>query len=108
MISIIPLEAIPNKTTSCKIPVDGQNLLLLFTLTYNELAKYWVVEIKNSNGKSLVSALPVIPAENILEQFKYLKIGSAYILPRQTVKEEWPSYETLNSNWYLVWSDTDG
>lgn len=56
----------------------------------------------------LVSALPLVPAQNILEQFAYMGIGSAYVLPRTQVKEQWPSAETLTADWYLVWSDTNG
>ncbi len=108
MYSIVPLQNIPNTTFSSKIPVDGKNISLTFHLTYNELAKYWLVDVSNSEGKMLISALPVIPAQNILEQYQYLRIGSAYILPRDSVQEQWPTAETLATDWYLVWSDTDG
>lgn len=107
MYSIIPVQAIPNRTFSSVIAVDGSNLTLVFTLHYNELAKYWLVDIAQ-NGTILISNLPVIPAENILEQYKYLQIGSAYILPRQVVKEQWPTYDSLASDWYLIWGDSDG
>ncbi|MDQ0202472.1 phage baseplate plug family protein [Pectinatus haikarae] len=108
MYSIIPLQAVPNQTFSSKIPVDKQNITLSFTLNYNELANYWVVSITDSNGTMLITSLPIIPAQNILEQFKYMNIGSAYVVPRQTISEEWPTENTLDSDWYLVWSDTDG
>lgn len=108
MQSIIPIQPIPNQTFSCKIPVDTQNITLIFKAMYNELANYWVVDISDNTGKNLIAGLPIVPAQNILEQFSYLKIGSAYIVPRQQLKEQWPSYSTLNSDWYLVWSDTNG
>lgn len=108
MQSIIPIQAVPNMSFSSVIPVDSNNITLIFTLTYNELAKYWVVSIAKSDGTTLIRSLPVIPAQNILEQYKYMQIGSAYIVPRQTVKEQWPSMDTLATDWYLVWSDTDG
>lgn len=108
MVSIIPVQAVPHCTFSSKIPVDGANLTLFFTVTYNELAKYWLVDIADADGTALISSLPVIPAQNILEQYQYMKIGSAYILPRSSVAEQWPSADTLTSDWYLVWSDTSG
>lgn len=107
MYSIIPIQAVPNRTFSSIISVDRGNLTLTFTLRYNELAKYWLIDIIK-DSKTLISNLPVIPAENILEQYKYMQIGSAYILPRQIVKEQWPSYNSLASDWYLIWGDTDG
>lgn len=106
MISIIPITATPNRKFSSKIPVDGKNTVLQFETQYNELAGYWMVTISDSRGKNLISCHPVIPAQNILEQYAYLEIGSAYIVPAQTVKEQWPSENTLATNWYLVWSDT--
>lgn len=108
MYSIIPIQAVPNQTFSSKIPVDGFNIELSFILSYNELAKYWIVSVIDSNGNTLITSLPVIPAQNILEQYRYMKIGSAYVVPRQTVVDEWPTDKTLDANWYLVWGDTDG
>lgn len=108
MYSIIPVQAIPNYTFSCKIPVDEQNVTLSFHLTYNELAKYWMTRVTDSKGNVLIRGLPILPAQNILEQFQYMKIGSAYVIPRQTAQEEWPTQDTLDSDWYLVWSNTDG
>lgn len=36
-----------------------------------------------------------------------MRIGSAYIVKGDNLsEEEWPSEETLGSNWYLVWGDT--
>lgn len=106
MYSIIPLQATPNHTFFCTIPVDGANITLTFRLTYNELAKYFLVDLSNEEGTMLISALPVIPAQNILEQFTYMGIGSAYVLPKTQVKEQWPTMDTLESDWYLMWSDT--
>lgn len=108
MYSIVPIQNIPNNRFSSKIPVDGQNLTLIFYVTYNELAKYWLIDISNADGTMLLSGLPVVPAQNILEQYQYMQIGSAYILPRSKVKEQWPSADTLSTDWYLIWSDTDG
>ncbi len=83
-------------------------MTLVFRVTYNELAKYWLMDISTAEMGMLVSALPVIPAQNILEQYQYLGIGSAYVLPRAKVVEQWPSADTISTDWYLVWSDTDG
>ncbi len=108
MLSIVPIQPVPNRTFSSKIPIDNQNRTLQFELQYNELADYWLLTIRDEAGADLISCLPVIPAQNILEQYEYLGIGSAYVVPAQTVKEQWPSIDNLGSTWYLVWGDTEG
>lgn len=108
MLSIIPITATPNHKFSSKIPVDGKNIILGFELQYNELAGYWIITIHNERGEPLIAGIPAVPAQNILEQYDYLEIGRAYIVPAQTLKEQWPSRYTLGAQWYLVWGDTDG
>ncbi len=107
MYCYVPMQPIPNHQFSCSVPIDGQNVLLRFRMMYNELAGYWVVDISKDDAM-LVSGLPVVPAQDILEQFKYLEIGSAYIVPKSDVREQWPSANTLSSDWYVVWGDTNG
>ena len=63
MYSIVPIQNIPNNRFSSKIPVDGQNLTLIFYVTYNELAKYWLIDISNADGMMLISGLPVVRSE---------------------------------------------
>ena len=106
MICVIPMQAIPNHSFSAVVPIDGGNTNLGFRLMYNELANYWIVDI-SKDDEVVLAGLPMIPAQNILEQFKYLGIGSAAIVPRSDVKEQWPSFETLSSDWYVVWGDTN-
>lgn len=108
MQSIIPITSTPNHKISSKILIDGKNTVLTFETKYNEIAGYWLVTISDGAGTNLISCLPVVPAQNILEQYSYLKIGSAYIVAAQTVREQWPSERTLGSNWYLIWDDTEG
>lgn len=108
MLSIIPINATPNSRFASKIYVDGQNMLLNFELRYNELAGYWTLNISNDKKEPLVYNLPLVPAQNLLEQYEHLQIGRAYLVPAQTATEEWPSRYTLGTEWYLVWGDTDG
>ena len=106
MFAVIPFQGIPNHKFSAKVPIDGGNTLLKFRMTYNDLAKYWLVDIYK--GDTLVyTGLPLVPGQNILEQVGYLGIGSARIVPKSRVKEQWPSMATLESDWYVLWGDTD-
>lgn len=106
MICIIPMQAIPNHSFSAVVPIDGGNTNLGFLLTYNEISNYWMIDI-SKDDVLVLSGLPMVPAQNLLEQLGYLGIGSMRIIPRSDVQEQWPSQGTLSSEWYVVWGDTD-
>lgn len=106
MYSIIPITTKPNNVFSCKIPVDGGNTTLVFKTHYNEVAGYWMVSVSKGDGTELIHNLPMLPAQNILEQYSYMEIGSACILSNHQVAEQWPNEANLGSEWLLVWSDT--
>lgn len=110
MISIIPLTPIPNQKFRVKIPMTGRNVPLNIELRYNELSQYWTMNVSDIDGKYLIKQLPLIPVGveqniNILEQYEYLDIGNAYILPAQIVTKQWPDSATLGVQWYLYWGD---
>ena len=107
MFCIVPFQAVPQRKFSAKVPIDGGNTLLKFRMTFNDLAKYWIVDIYK-NEKCVYAGLPLVPGQNILEQVGYLGIGSAWIVPRSRVMEQWPSETTLESDWYIIWGDSDG
>lgn len=106
MYSIIPITSKPRNTFSCKIPVDKKNITLVFSTRYNEIAGYWSVSVSDSNSTELIHNLPMLPGQNILEQYSYLEIGSACIIPTHKMEDEWPNAGNLGSDWLLVWSDT--
>ena len=106
MISIVPMQAIPNHKFSAVVPIDDGNVNLSFRLTYNELANCWIVDI-SKDETVVLAGLPMVPGQNILEQYAYLGIGSAAIVPRSEAQEQWPSRATLSADWYVVWGDTN-
>ena len=104
MFQIIPLQ--PQKTKfNCVLDVDNKSLNLFFETDYNSISGTWLMTIKDNTGKELISKLPLIPAENILEQFRYLQIGSAFLVPVVKVESEYPS-NNLGTKWVLWWGDT--
>lgn len=105
MYSIVPFQAIPNHSFSAVVPIDNGNTKLGFHLRYNEVATYWTVDISKDN-ETVIFSLPVKPAQNVLEQFGYLGIGSAYIVPRSEAAAQWPGATDLSSDWYVLWGDT--
>ena len=104
MISIVPMQAIPNHSFSCVIPLNNGNIELRFTMQYNEVAGFWFVDIGKDN-QTILSGYPLIPAQDLLEQFQYMGIGHAYLIPRSELSKQFPDYETLSTEWYVVWSD---
>lgn len=107
MISIIPMQAIPNHTFSCSIPLYRGNTELRFTMQYNEVAGFWFVDIAQGS-ETLLSGLPLIPAQDLLEQYQYMGIGHAYLVPRSELSSQFPDIQTLSTEWHVVWSDDDG
>lgn len=105
MYCVVPFEAIPNHRFSCVVPIDGGNTKLRFYMRYNEIATYWVVDI-SKDDEVVLSSLPLKPAQNILEQFSYLGIGSAYILPKSEAAKQWPEANDFSSEWVVWWGDT--
>lgn len=111
---LIPLTTHPNQTFRCTIPIDGENRSLQFTLRYIEQAGYWLLSLADGNtGVPLVDNLPVLtgeyPAANLLEQYGYLKIGSAVVVPAGFGNSKLePNDQTLGTDFVLVWGDTIG
>ena len=106
MFCIVPMQPRPNHSFDVVLPIDGGNTNVKIHLMYNEVAEYWVLDIYK-NGEIVLASLPMIPAQDIFEQLKYLEIGSAWIVPRSELEEQWPSMGTLASDWSVLWGDTN-
>lgn len=106
---IIPLTSSPNQTFTTQLTVDGQPLTLNFTIGYSEMAGYWQMAISDVNQNLLIASVPLItgwyPAANMLAQYGYLKIGSAYILNTGNANTDYPGPTNLES-FSLLWGDT--
>jgi len=112
-IQILPLDNSPNQTLETNINVDGGVISLELCFTWNAIAGYWVMKIIDSvTGTTLLDSIPLVPgnypAGNILGQYAYLKIGSAYIVNVANSELEWPDNKTLGTDWILAWDDTPG
>ena len=68
------------------------------------------MSIFNSAGVLILDSIPLItgwyPAANLLSQFQYLKIGSAYILNDGNSSSDYPGKTDLGSAWSLLWDNT--
>lgn len=107
---LINLDSTPNQTFQVTLSVDEANLTLRFYLHYNEVAGYWVMTITDpKTGSILIDSVPLVtgedPVSNILAQYAYLKIGSAYLINVGGVSND-PSEDDLGINFALFWGDT--
>ena len=83
-LQVITLTNSPNQSYTVNLNVDGSPLTLNITISYNEMAQYWILAIYSANNQLLIDSVPMLtgnyPAGNLLEQQKYLNIGSWYVV----------------------------
>jgi len=109
---VVPIASGTNQTVTCTLPVNGGNVTLTFSFMWNDVGGYWFMSITDNNGNLLLDAIPVItgqyPAADILRQYQYLNIGSAYLVPASAGLPDNPSFDDLGSDYLLVWTDNGG
>lgn len=83
-LQVVPLSTAPNQSIVANLTVDGNALTLNLTIKYNQMAGYWIMSVSDVNNNLLVDSIPMTtggyPAANLLQQQRYLDIGSAYIV----------------------------
>lgn len=105
----VPLTNDPNQSFSITIPVGSLNIALDLFAWWNRIAGYWELNITSTETKQrLLSNLPLLtsgkPPTNLLKQYSYLGIGSAYVLPLSTATTENPGITDWGSNFILLWA----
>jgi hypothetical protein len=107
---IIPLDNSPNHSFVATLSVNGNNISLSFFLTYNESAGYWLMRISDpGTGLIILDSLPLLTdgtqAANLLAQYHYLKIGSAYLVKVAPSDTDYPNNTNLGTIFLLLWGD---
>jgi hypothetical protein len=109
---IVPLTCNPQQTLTVMLNVDGASLTLNLGINYNETAGWWAMTISDDQGNLILDSIPLLcaqyPTANILGQFAYLQIGSAYIYNATGVAMDSPNDTNLGTDFLLIWSDTPG
>ena len=110
---VIPVTSDPNQRFECTIPIDGNNVSLLFLLVYNDQGNYWCMTVSDANtSEVLLDTIPLLTSNgygaNILEQYSYKKIGSAYIIKTSNIRDDSPTMNNLGTDFVLMWGDTVG
>ena len=103
---IVPITTSPNQSFTSTIPVNGGKIKFNFFLRYNTEQKCWEMDLYDKNKNPLVKSIPFVTGLNLLEQYDYLKIGSAYIVktdPNATMDR--PNEYNIGSTFILVWGD---
>jgi len=112
----IPLTSDPDSNFTCTIPIDNLNITLFFRFRYNKMAGCWFFSITDvKSNKLLLDSHPLCTGINLLGQFEYMKIGSAYVIltknkdtfiPGSYGTQDNPTDDNLGVDYMLVWSDT--
>lgn len=108
---VVPIMSGSNQTVTTTLPVNGGNVTLTFSFKWNDEGLYWFMSVVDVNNNLLLDAVPVItghyPAANLLRQYQYLGIGSAYVVPTaNSGLPDNPDYTDLGSDFLLVWGDS--
>lgn len=111
-LQIVPLTSDPNQTLEISVTVDEEILNLSLFVRYNEIAEYWTMKVSDqATGVVLVDSVPFLMGEdgaaNILGQYEYLGIGSAYIVPITQVDMDRPDGTNLGTEFVLLWGDSE-
>lgn len=105
---IVPLQSAPNQTFTVQLLVNAQPLTLNISLSFSEMAGYWQMVVSDVNGSQLLACVPLItgwwPAANLLEQYQYLNIGSAFLLNTGNASVDYPDAGSLGL-FSLLWGD---
>jgi hypothetical protein len=110
MDQLIPVSNLPNQALTVALSIDSTVKTLQLTFIWNKAAGYWVMSVADALGNPLLSSIPLVcgyyPAANVLQQYAYLGIGSAYVLNSSGTNQDIPDSTTLGSDFLLLWSDT--
>ena len=103
----IPLDNTPFSQQTFKLTLEGnRNINILLKLRYYDLLNLWVADIcDNATGEELIVGMPLVAGVDLLRQYSYLNIGSAYMVAVEPTQLQQPNNETLGSTWILLWGD---
>ena len=108
-LQIVPLSSSQQSVTA-QLQVDGASLTLTLSIHWSVMAGYWVMLVLDSQGNLLIDSIPLVtgwyPAANLLAQYGYLHIGSAYVLNLGVSDSDYPGISDLGTGFILVWGDT--
>lgn len=108
---LVPVTSDPNQTFQTVLELDGRNINLALSFRYNEVASCWIMSVSNPDtNECMLDSVPLLtgdyPGGNILEQYAYLQIGSAVLVPTSQLAADGPNENNLGTDFVLLWGDT--
>jgi hypothetical protein len=92
----IPLKATPQKVGVTLNTVDYQ-----LVVVWNDQNQTWVMDILDSNGENLACGLPLVTANDLLEQLRYLGFNGQMIVQTDFNATAIPTFENLGNTSHL-------
>lgn len=107
---VIPLTTAPNQEFSALLTIDGNPLTLNLRVAFSEMCQYWTLTISDASNNLIIDSVPMItggyPAANLLQQQRYLAIGSWYIVNVSNIAQDYPDNTNLGTDFQLWVGDT--
>lgn len=104
----IPINNAPNASYTFRISMQGDtvNRDIRIELHYLDLYDEWLMDVyDDATKKLLVLGIPLVCGIDLLGQYRYLGIGSAYILKVRNTDLMHPDNLCLGRDFVLVWGD---
>jgi hypothetical protein len=93
---VIPLQATPQTLTISLAGIQYQ-----LTVRWNQTNASWIVDIADNNGNPILTGIPMVTGADLLEQFKYLKLGGSLIAQTSSSLYAVPTFKNLGSDGQL-------
>jgi hypothetical protein len=107
MAYIVPLSSAPNQSFNITMTIDGAPLTLQLAFRFSEMAGYWVMTVFDRLANLLLDSIPLLTGANVLGQYAYLNIGSAFVINASGITTmDYPIASNLGVDFLLLWDDT--
>ncbi len=97
-----------NQKITFSVEVNGEIKILQAFLEYNRMAGYWVCSLTDLKTKELlISSLPLLASQDLLEQYGYMKIGVSALINISGGSDDLLDDTNLGSDFVWCWDDNE-
>ncbi len=95
------------------VVIDGESRALYVTIRWHVHTEQWTMRIQDEDGNDIVTHIPLMGAvdftsSNLMRIFGHLGLGALRVVPKNKgVLGKCPGLENLNTDYLLVWSDSE-
>ena len=106
-LQVLDFRNIANQRINTTVEIDNKLVELEIYLRFNRMAGYWFADITDKSKKEVVLAsMPILPYQNMLEQYQYLKIGSTAVIGISNLSFDDLTYEYFSSDFKWYWGNS--